>query len=375
MQVQPCETRFQSREIWLLTVFSASTGGSLSPELCGRIVKWARASDLPFLARTCKSFQSPSEKRLYDIVILGDPTVAFDACRSIATADRLGPYVRQFFIYQDDRRYRNVTLHLQFWQMVQAAMSQMCHLEKLYIHDPAGHNTFILNPAHLNFQLDDAQLRLDWDAHMVAFLTDQQSLEHLTVMHGPDNFEHPLEPEALPDLKQFIGSITVAIHLLTRPLTHLQIHVDETSNIPLLSFIPHLSATRATLCSLSFLELPDSIAVDALRLVAAACPDLRYVGVLPFPSRHVSRICHSRVNPIFILLTARKVSSFSHEHAQSPGDGIRPHQVGPTTNWRSSKNVNHGVENLLSICRIHRILGWPDSFLLDSGRRQLDVPI
>jgi|SRR6202167_3186541 hypothetical protein len=266
----------------------ASVGGSLSPELCGRIVKWARGSDLPFLARTCKSFQSASEKRLYDVLILGNPTVAFDACQSITSTERLGPYVHQFFIYQDERRFRNVTLHLHFWQMVQAAMNQMTNLEKLYIHDLAGHNTFILNPAHLNFQLDDAQLRMNWDPQVVAFLADQRCLDRLTVMHGPDNFEYPLPPNALPNLKQFTGAITVAVQLLNRPLTHLQVHVDETSSIPLLSFIPRLFATKATLRSLSLLELPDSITLDVLHLISIACPDLRYVGLLPFPSRHVS---------------------------------------------------------------------------------------
>ena len=309
MQVQLGETHPQTREISLLTMSSASAGGSLSPELCGRIVKWARGSDLPFLARTCKSFQTVSEKRIYDTLVLGNPTVAFDACRSISTAERLGPYVHQFFIYQDQNRYRNVTLHVQFWQMVQAAMNHMCNLEKFYIHDPAGHNTFVLDPTQLNFQLDDAQIRINWDAHVVDFLASQLSLDRLTVMYGPDNFEYPLAPDALPALKQFIGAITVAVQLLTRPLTHLQVHVDETSSVPVLSFIRRLSATSATLRSLSFLELPDAIAIDALKLISTTCPQLRYVGVLSFPSRHVSSYLSSAgfvINKIILTCSAKK---------------------------------------------------------------------
>jgi hypothetical protein len=201
--------------------------------------------------------------------------------------ERFGPYVREFYIYQEERRFRNIALHLQFWQVVQAAMNQMCHLEKLYIHDPAGQNTFILDPAHLNFQLDDAQLRMNWDDRMVAFLTDQRCLDRLTILRGPDNFEHPLGPDVLPDLKQFVGAITVAIQLLACPLTHLQVYADENSSVPLLSFIPRLVKT-ATLRSLSIIHLPEAIALDALHLISAACPKLCYVGILPFTSRHVS---------------------------------------------------------------------------------------
>jgi hypothetical protein len=219
--------------------------------------------------------------------MLGNPTVAFDACRSIAATDRLGPYVHHFFIYQDQSRYRNVTLHVQFWEMVQAALSRMCNLEKFYIHDPVGHNTFVLDPAQVNFQLADAQIRMNWDEHVVTFLASQHRLDRLTVMYGPDNFEYPLPPDVLPNLKQFIGAITVTVQLLTHPLTHLQITINETS-ISVLSFIRRLNATRATLRSLSCLELPDSIVIDALHLVSTTCPNLRYVGVIPFPSRHVS---------------------------------------------------------------------------------------
>jgi hypothetical protein len=220
--------------------------------------------------------------------MIANPTIAFEACRSIAGVERLGPYVRQFYVYQDDRRFRNVTLHHQFWEMVQAAMCQMSYLEKLYVHDLAGHNTFILNPAFLTFQLGDAQLRLNWDENVVAFLAHQRSIDHLTVMHGPINFEHPLAPGILPKLKQFVGSMTIAVQLTACPLTHLQVHVDESQSVPLLSFLPRLAATAATLRSLSVLNVPDSSSHDALRLIATVCPNLQYIGVLPFPSRHVS---------------------------------------------------------------------------------------
>jgi hypothetical protein len=220
--------------------------------------------------------------------MLGNPTVAFEACRSIATAERLGPYVRQFFVFQEDRRFRNVAFNLQFWQMVQVAMNQMCHLELLYIHDPSGQNTFILDPALLNFQLHEVQIRMNWDENVVAFLTDQRMLERLTVMRGPDNFEYPLGPDVLPDLKQFVGAITVAVQLLMCPLTHLQVYVDEATSVSLISFIPRLITTRATLRSLNLLHLPDTIALDALHLISTACPKLQYIGILPFTSRHVS---------------------------------------------------------------------------------------
>jgi hypothetical protein len=229
--------------------------------------------------------------------MLGNPTIAFKACQSIADTERLGLYVRDFYIYQESsRRGHNMTLPLHFWQAVQAAFAKMHNLELLYIHDPAGVNTFILDSTRIKFQLRHAQLRLDWDQHIVDFLSTQRRLDVLQVADGPDILEPHLPRDALPVLHQFTGAITVAAQLLTCPLTHLQVTCDNVASAFLDAFVSSLFDVRSSLRSLSILEIPDAMAADMLRIIAISCPQLQYIGVLSFPSRHVSPFYLRRVD-------------------------------------------------------------------------------
>lgn len=163
----------------------------------------------------------------------------------------------------------------------------MSNLEFLYIHDPAGDNTFILDPAEIKFQIREAQLNMDWDKNVASFLNNQHRMERLQLSYGPDSSGIELGDDALPCLTQFAGPLTVATQLITRRLTHLQIVVDEASPSSLTSLINRISV-KAPLYSLSLLELPSGLSIDALQLIAKTCPNLRYVGVLSFPSRQVS---------------------------------------------------------------------------------------
>lgn len=229
--------------------------------------------------------------------MLGNPSIAFKACQSIADTERLGLYIREFYIYQDSyRRVHNTTLPLHFWEAVQAALVKMHNLELLYVHDPAGCNTFILDSARIKFQLRHAQFHLDWDQHMVEFLSTQRCLEILQVTEGPDILQPQLPHDALPVLRQFTGTITVAAQLLTSPLTHMQLNCDNTTYAFLDAFISRLFDVRSSLRSLSILEIPDAMAVDMLRTISVTCPQLQYVGVLSFPSRHVSLLYFYCVN-------------------------------------------------------------------------------
>jgi len=72
-------------------------------------------------------------------------------------------------------------------------MNHMCNLEKFYIMTlQATIHLCLIHSAQLS--TDDAQIRINWDAHVVDFLASQLSLDRLTVMYGPDNFEYPLHP-------------------------------------------------------------------------------------------------------------------------------------------------------------------------------------
>ena len=264
---------------------SASTlGGFLSPELCHRIARWTHRLDLPRLALACKSFQVASEKRLYETLFLGEPYVALIVCQTIVEASRLGPYVREFYIYQEDRRARDVCLPLEFWTTVQDAMSTMCNLEFLYIHDN-GSNTFILDPARITFRLKSAQLHLDWDEHLVAFLSGQCRLNDLLLSEGPPSLEDGPQLQ-LPHLKLFAGTITAAAQLMASPLTH--IHIEAAAvTMTLGSLIRTLATCRKTLRSLCVVNIPESHSLEALQLISTMIPNLRYLGILYIQSHNV----------------------------------------------------------------------------------------
>lgn len=208
-----------------------------------------------------------------------------------------------------------MALPLHFWQAVQAALVKMDNLELLYIHDLAGGNTFILDSTKIKFQLRHAQLRLDWDQHMVDFLSTQRRLDTLQVMDGPEILETTLPRDALPVLRQFTGAIAVAAQLLTCPLTHMQVSCDNTSPAFIDAFISSLYDVRSSLRSLNVLEIPDVMAVEMLHTISLTCPQLQFIGLLPFPSRHVSPFypCNVDHDIESIAITERKISSFLHE--------------------------------------------------------------
>lgn len=264
---------------------ASTLGGSLSPELCRRIARWTHRLDLPRLALACKSFQVASEKRLYESLVLGEPFVALIVCQTIAEAKRLGPYVREFYIYQEDRRARDVSLPLEFWTAVQDAMSAMSNLEFLYIHDN-GSNTFILHPPRITFQLKSAQLHMDWDGHLVSFLSGQHRLNDLLLSEGPRSPGAGVQLQ-LPHLKHFAGTITAAAQLVSSPLTHMHIEAAAVT-LSLDALIKTLANFRKTLRSLCVINVPESNSLEALQLISTTIPNLRYLGILCIQSHNVS---------------------------------------------------------------------------------------
>lgn len=246
-----------------------------------------RDTDLPRLAQTSKVFQIAAEKQLYHQLYLGKPEVAFACLSIISNTERIGPYVNDLYIYQATRRWHNRALPLPFWQTLQAAMKKMCNLESIYIQDTTGENTFILDPAELKFQVREAQLFMDLDENMATFLNRQHRIERLQL--SDEASEIQIEPSALPCLQQFSGSLSVAVQLTTRPLTHLQIHLEASSTPASLdNFITGIS-NKMDLISLNLLDIPHGHSINTLHSIAKTCPNLKYLGCLSFPSREVSQ--------------------------------------------------------------------------------------
>ena len=329
-----------------------------------------RDSDLPRLAQTNKVFQIAAEKQLYHQLYLGKPEVAFACLGIISNTERIGLYVNNLYIYQATRRWHNRALPLPFWQTLQAAMKKMCNLELLYIQDATGENTFILDPAELNFRVREAQLFMDLDENMATFLNRQHHIERLQLSDEASQMQ--IKPNALPCLQQFSGSLSVAVQLTTRPLTHLQIRFEEASTPASLdNFIASIS-NKMHLISLNLLEIPHGHSINALQLIANTCPNLKYLGCLSFPSREVSQYKHNDDTDLISVLEAQ-ISQTSCKLALSTHYRGASHELGAATHGCNSKDFCVRASCVLSIPSADRILGGRCSLPLGTRRRQLDL--
>ncbi|RPD56706.1 hypothetical protein L226DRAFT_573790 [Lentinus tigrinus ALCF2SS1-7] len=266
----------------------------LPPEVCSAIVSYASPRDLITLSRTTKAFQRAAEPRIYEHVILRDAQSAFIGCHAIAVRDAFrGPYVKRFILYQDVRRTspRNnlAVVPAQFWLSVQRALCQMVNLEYLVIHDPLAAQSWVLDHEDITFQIREANLRIPWDSHTVAFLKDQKKLNALVLMTDgkEDGPLCALPVTALQSLEVFSGPVLVAAELLGCSLTRLQMTVDEETAPILPTVVADLGKIMPTLRKLHIVGMAEHQIMEILQLVSTSvfAPALRFLGILPIPSR------------------------------------------------------------------------------------------
>ena len=259
---------------------------ALSPELCGRIVQVAsnRRQDLLALCLTCKAFQREAEIKLYTRLVFTEPDKVIKACNTLMKNERLAMCVRTFWFNQDTRR----NLGQPFWSALQAALIVMPNLENLLLCDNSYANSWILDNPRIQFRLREAKLRLTWDAHLIRFLETQTSLRSL---HLYDPVEEvitgALSPNAVPDLQAFDGSLMIGIQFLPSSISHLQLIVDCDAD-QFLDLLSRFGVVRKTLRALSLLDIPEEATLGALKIISEILPDLRYLGLVPYPITNVS---------------------------------------------------------------------------------------
>ena len=263
---------------------------ALSPELCGRIVQVAsnRRQDLLALCLTCKDFQREAEVRIYTQLVFTEPDRALGACTTVINNERLAMYVRTFWFNQDTRR-SPPNLGQPFWSTLQAALMVMPNIESLLLCDNSYANSWILDNPRIQFRLREAKLRLTWDAHLIRFLETQTSLRSLHLYDPVEEVITGVLPSnAVPDLQNFDGSLMIGIQFLHSSLSHLQLIVDCDID-QFLDTLPRFSMVRKTLRALSLLDIPEEAVLAALKMISEVLPDLRYLGLVPYPITNVSR--------------------------------------------------------------------------------------
>ncbi|PIL34866.1 hypothetical protein GSI_02653 [Ganoderma sinense ZZ0214-1] len=261
----------------------------LPPEVYSVIASYVHSRDLLRLARTTKALQRAAEPRIYENVVLRDAQSAYLGCHSITMRDGLrAPYVKRFVLYEDPRRSspRNnfSAVSAQFWLIIQLALTMTVNLDSLVFWDPLSAHSWILNHEQIRFQLREANLRLPWDAHLVEFLQKQDKLQALNASDSAEDGPLcPLPPTALGALESFSGSVLVVAELLGCPLTRLQIVLDDDTAPILPTVVGDLGKIMRGLRSLSMVNLPGSLLLETVQLVATSvfASTLRYLGVLP----------------------------------------------------------------------------------------------
>ncbi|CDO72289.1 hypothetical protein BN946_scf184970.g141 [Trametes cinnabarina] len=265
----------------------------LPPEVFSVIVSYATSQrDLLALSYTSKAFQRAAEPRIYESMVLRDAQSIFIGCHAILARDAFrGPYVKRMVIYQDPRRVnpRNnlATAPPQFWLVVQHALTKAVNLENLYIHDPTGTHSWIMDHDEITFQLREATLHLPWDAHIVAFLHTQRKLLSLGVGDAhEDGPVYPLSPSALPILETFNGPVLVVAELLGCPLKRIQVTAEEETAPLIPTIVADLGRFMKLLRSLNIIGLSEDFVLETVHLVSTSvfAPQLRYLGVLPLPT-------------------------------------------------------------------------------------------
>ena len=290
------------------------------PVVISSITSHARVSDLPSLCLTTKSFNSSATQRLYNSVVLTNPSTAFLACETLARTPGLATHVRGLVLGPSPPRV---------WQALQRALEALPLLEVFAIDSRGTRLSWVLPPAP-SFRLRDLRLCIPWDAQAAAFVRTQTTLRALWVLElaaddrspssraasassrsrgapdaigvahttaefadlDPDPMPVSVLPETmdLPLLSTVECPLRLAHAFARSPLTHLQVLGDSGADAQapgrdahLLRLIPRLACINKTLRSLSLFDVPETRTTDVLALAAHHCPQLRYLGVLPLP--------------------------------------------------------------------------------------------
>jgi hypothetical protein len=268
-------------------------------EVCSRIVNWIKPNDLRTLTSLCltsKAFKHAAEPRLYHQLYFTDSLTAYYVCQTIASCDRIALHVKTFWTLFNERRWNSSRNHLnpQFWDAVHLALRKMHNLQVIAIGDPSCPSGWVFRQCQ--FQLQEAELRMDWDADLVRFLNAQPKLHSLRITNPRlpstelDRLPLLALPQgALPSLKIFDGSLIAGIEFVSSPITHLQVSLGQDGVEDEGHLLKQLAMFSGTLTSISVIDLPYSVSAGAFDLFSLISPHLRHIGIIPLPFSDVSR--------------------------------------------------------------------------------------
>jgi hypothetical protein len=169
----------------------------------------------------------------------------------------------------------------------------MLNLQVIAVGDPSCPSAWIFRQCQ--FRLQEAELRMDWDADLVRFLETQSKIHSLRITN-PRLSSNELDrlpllalPQgALSSLRVFDGSLITALEFVSSPITHLQLSLGQDGTEDAGHSLRQLAIFSGTLTSINVIDLPYSFSIGAFDLFSLIFPHLHHIGIIPLPFGDVS---------------------------------------------------------------------------------------
>lgn len=285
------------------------------------ILSHLRPNDFLSLCQTSKALQTICEPLIYRKIADTSVVRIFLACRTLARNERLAEHVTQLFILRDDYprlptqqqqqqlQQLSAAIQTEFHGTLHAALKHTKNLVNLVISDriPISSNFYRYSSINWKFQLHELVLQGPiWDYNTRELLSTQPALKmikyHEAIEGSIYDDHNAILPGALPNLEIFDGGFKLSSCSLLPskpPIRNLQIAIgpDEISEKSYFLYLDKLVYVATTLTSLSLLKIPEDFAFKTVDVIARCCPNLRHLGMIPWPMVKASIIYTLRLCP------------------------------------------------------------------------------
>ncbi|KAK0201429.1 hypothetical protein DFS33DRAFT_1264422 [Desarmillaria ectypa] len=283
-----------------------------SSEVCQEIIRYINSrrrgypKDLLALCQTNKAWQRESEKALYHSVRVDSLARLKQFCTTIISQPRIAELVIAFSLATQLTRYTppSTAYLAELWKSFREALQKLPSLLSLSIAEQYAIPSWVFSSEDAEeclfpFNLNSLTMYgVPYNSQTAEFICSQSDLQRLHYYADPtdEDVKHAHESGALSlydgilleELRELSGNVTVVHDILCAPcqppITRLVMGTDE--EWPnLLRVLPKLSQVRKTLRNLAVTRIPHEAAVvdQFLKIIAAACPDIRTLGVIPLP--------------------------------------------------------------------------------------------
>ncbi|OCB91136.1 hypothetical protein A7U60_g1618 [Sanghuangporus baumii] len=268
-------------------------------------------SDLYALTLTSRAFQRTAERALYNTLVLSDPSITVNICRTLSHNPHLGALVDALTILASPHEEDDdggAELPGEYWVRIASTLAQTTRLRHLNIH-ASGETVFAWVLREAKFKLESFCCDLAWDEDLVNFLNFQNRLRDLYLSDFPppspssihdeksgatessSSNNLAIRPDALPALSILECSFIDAIAALVpgRPVTRVKTCFSredvpgKTEELRKLAASLQRSSTRVRSLDLADASYTEDFSLAVLGTMQRHLPELRYFGTLVLP--------------------------------------------------------------------------------------------